>query len=278
MSQNSTAPEWTENSASPGSHLEFTRTLWRHRGLIGYLALRDLKVRYRQATLGILWVLVQPVATVVIFTFVFDRLARIDTGNVPYPLFALTGMVTWTYFSTAVSRGSEVLVGNPNLVTKVYFPRITAPAAGLLSPALDLAVSMLLLVGLMTYYGVWPGLPVLAVPLWLLFLLATSFAFCLWLSALNVRYRDVRHALAPLLQLWLFASPVAYPATLLTGWAKYAYALNPMVGVLELGRWSLLGAPWPGWMLAVSVATATLVLVTGLAHFRRAERTFADVI
>jgi ABC-type polysaccharide/polyol phosphate export permease len=278
MTPREAVPEWTENSAAPGSSWAIAPILWRHRGLIGYLAWRDLKVRYRQATLGILWVLVQPVATVVIFTFVFDRLAGIDSDGIPYPLFALAGMVTWTYFSTAVSRGSEVLVGNPNLVTKVYFPRVVAPAAGLVSPALDMAVSMTLLAGLLVYFGVWPGLPLLAAPLWALLLLGTTLAFSLWLSALNVRYRDVRHALAPVLQLWLFASPVAYPAALLSGWTQYVYAINPMVGILELGRWSLVGGPWPGWPLAVSLASASLVLATGLVYFRRAEPTFADVI
>ena len=269
---------WTENSARRGSRDVSLATLWRSRSLIGYLALRDLKLRYRQAALGVLWVLVQPIMSVVLFTFVFNRLAGIESGDTPYPLFALAGMITWTYFSSAVSRGSEVLVGNPALVNKVYFPRLAAPAAGLVSPVLDLGVSMGLLGVLAVYYGVWPGWPLLAAPLWLLFLLATAFAFTIWLSALNVRYRDVRHALAPILQLWLFASPVAYPATLLSGWKELLYYVNPVVGVIELGRWSLLGAPWPGWPLLVSVVSASVLLVTALAYFRRAERSFADVI
>jgi ABC-2 type transport system permease protein/lipopolysaccharide transport system permease protein len=245
---------------------------------VGYLALRDVKLRYRQAALGALWVLAQPVASVLLFTLVFHRLGGIDSGDVPYPLFALAGIVTWTYFSSAVSRGSEVLVDNPALVTKVYLPRLTAPAAGLVSPLLDLVVSLALLAVLALWYGVWPGWPLLAAPLWLVFLVLTSFGLTAWLSALNVRYRDVRYALPPVLQLWLFASPVAYPAGLLSEGAALAYALNPMVGVIEVGRWSLLGAPWPGWPLLVSVTTAALVLVAALAYFRRAERSFADVI
>jgi ABC-2 type transport system permease protein/lipopolysaccharide transport system permease protein len=254
------------------------RTLWHSRVLIGYLALRDLKLRYRQAVLGLIWVLVQPVASVVVFTFVFRRLAGVPSQGIPYPLFALAGMVAWTYFSTASSRASEVLASNPNLVTKVYFPRLVAPAAGLLSPAVDLAVSLGLVGLLAVYYGIWPGWALLAAPVWLLFLAATTFGVALWLSALNVKYRDVRHALPPVLQLGLFASPVAYPPTRLDGWTELVYFLNPLAGVIQLGRWSLLGADWPGWPLAVSVVTATVVLVSGFAYFRRAERSFADVI
>ncbi|NEM05925.1 ABC transporter permease [Geodermatophilus normandii] len=269
---------WTENAAGRGGREHTWTVLWRSRQLIGYLALRDLRLRYRQAALGVIWVLVQPVATVVVFTFVFDRLARIDTQGIPYPLFALTGLIAWTYFANATSRSSEVLVGNPSLVTKVYFPRMAAPAAGLLSPLVDLVVSGVLVAALAVYYGVWPGWNLLAAPLWLLFLLGTTLGVSLWLSAVNVRYRDVRHALGPALQLWLFASPVAYPASALTGWQELLYAVNPVVGIVEFGRWSLLGAAWPGWALVVSAASAGLLLVTGLAYFRRAERSFADVI
>ena len=271
-------PSWVVNSAESRARELPWAPLWRSRGLIGYLALRDLKLRYRQAALGVVWVVAQPIASVIVFTFVFQRLAGIDTGRIPYPLFALTGMVTWTYFSTAVIRASEVLVANPALVTKVYFPRIAAPAAGLLSPLVDLAVSTALIPPLAAYYGVWPGLPLLAAPLWLAFLLATTFGFALWLSALNVRYRDVQHALSPVLQLALFVSPVAYPSTLLSGWAELLYAVNPVVGIIEFGRWSLLGATWPGWTVVVSGVSASIILLTGLSYFQRAERSFADVI
>ena len=271
-------PPWTENSSSAGSREPLWTALWHSRVLIGFLALRDLKLRYRQAVLGVVWVLFQPVATVVVFTFVFQRLAGISSQGVPYPLFALTGMVTWNYFSNAASRASEVLVSNPNLVTKVYFPRMAAPAAGMLSPVVDLAVSLVLVGGLAAYYGVWTGWRLLAVPLWLLFLAGTTFGISLWLSALNVRYRDVRHALGPVLQLWLFASPVAYPTTSLSGWQELAYALNPIAGVIEFGRWSMLGVPWPGWSLAVSLGSGLFLFTSGCLYFRRAERDFADVI
>jgi ABC-type polysaccharide/polyol phosphate export permease len=272
------AVPWTENSARLRHQESLLAVLWHSRQLIGYLALRDIRLRYRQAALGVVWVLVQPVATVVVFTFVFDRLAGVESEGLPYPLFALTGMLAWTYFSNATSRSSEVLVGNPNLVTKVYFPRLAAPAAGLLSPVVDLAVSSVLLAILAAYYGVWPGWNLLAAPLWLFWLLATTLGVGLWLSAVNVRYRDVRHALTPILQLWLFASPVAYSASQLRGWEDLVYSLNPVAGIIEFGRWSLLGAPWPGWSLLVSACSSALVLATGLAYFRRAERSFADVI
>lgn len=167
---------WTENSARGARGLRPWRELWRSRQLIGYLALRDLKLRYRQAALGVLWVLLQPLAGVIVFTFVFQHVAGIDVGEIPYPIFALAGLVTWTYFSTAVTRASEVLVGNPNLVTKVYFPRMAAPAAGLVSPLLDLAVSLVLLAFLMAYYRFAPGVELLAAPLCLLFLAATTLA------------------------------------------------------------------------------------------------------
>ncbi len=246
--------------------------------LVAILALRDLRVRYRQALLGVVWVLLQPVATVVIFTLVFRRLARISSQGVPYPLFALLGMVVWIYFATAVQRGSDVLVSNPALVTKVYFPRVVAPVAAVLPPLVDLLVSMGLVAVLLVHYGRFSGWRLLAVPGWLGLGVLAALAVVLWLSALNVRYRDVQQALGPALQVWLFASPVAYPADLLTGWQQGLYALNPMAGVISLARWSVLGAPWPGWPLAVSVASTVLVLASGLAYFRRAETTFADVI
>ena len=196
----------------------------------------------------------------------------------PYPLFALAGMVVWSYFSGAVARGSESLVGNPELVTKVSFPRIAAPAAAVLSPLVDLVVSLALLAVLLVVYRRAPGWALLATPLWLRLVVLAALGVSLWLSALNVRFRDVKQALGPVLQVWLFASPVAYPSTGLEGWPRLLYALNPMVGVIGLARWSLLGTPWPGWPLAVSVVVLVVVLVIGAAYFSRASRTFADVI
>jgi ABC-type polysaccharide/polyol phosphate export permease len=272
------APEWRENGARPGSSDAVWATLVRSRDLVGLLALRDLRLRYKQAALGVVWVLIQPIISVAIFTLVFSRLAHISSENVPYPLFALTGLVVWTYFSNAVLRGSEVLVDNPQLVTKVYFPRLAAPAAAVLPPLVDLAVSMALVVPLMIFNGVPLTWRVVATPLWLGLLVLAAFGMTLWLAALNVRFHDVRHALGPLMQIWLFASPVAYPSALLSERSQLLYAVNPMTGLIGLARWSLLGTPWPGWPLAVSGASVAAVLWGGLAYFRRAERTFADVI
>jgi len=272
------APEWKVNGSERSKVAGAWLTLWRSRELIGFFALRDVRVRYKQATLGVLWVLLQPIATVAIFTVVFSRLARIGSEGVPYPLFALVGMVVWSYFSAATVRGSEVLVSNTQLVTKVSFPRIAAPAAAMLPPLVDTAVALALVVVLLFYYGVNPGWQLLAAPVWLLLVVLTSFGTALWLSALNVRYRDVQHAIGPLMQIWLFASPVAYPASLLNGWPAMVYAVNPMAGLLGIARWSVLGTPWPGWPAAISLVTLLTVLGTGLAYFTRAERSFADVI
>lgn len=268
--------EWVENA--PGSRVRAgaSRELWRARELVSFFAVRDLKSRYKQAALGAAWVLAQPLATVAAFTLVFDDLADVGSQGIPYPLFALTGLITWTYFSSAVSRASAVLVGDSSLITKVYFPRIAAPVGALLPPLVDLAVSMVLVLLFMLYYGVPPSWRLLAVPVWLLVLAAGGVA--LWLSALNVRYRDVQHGIAPLLQLWLFLSPVAYPSTVLSGWHRLAFSLNLLTGVIGIGRWSLLGAPWPGWSLAVSLATVAILLAGGMRYFRRAARGFADVI
>jgi ABC-type polysaccharide/polyol phosphate export permease len=269
---------WVENTSRGIRKDRPWVALWRSRELIGYFALRDIKLRYRQAALGVVWVLAQPIASVAVFTVLFSRLAGVSSQGVPYPVFALVGMVTWTYFASAVSLGSSVLVSNANLISKVYFPRMAAPTASLVPPAVDLFVSLVLVAGASVVYSVEPTVNLLAVPAWLLLLGATAFGVSLWLSALNVRYRDVQQAVAPVLQVWFFASPVAYPATVLDGWHEVAYAINPMVGVIELGRWSLLGTPWPGRSLLVSTITALLILAGGLAYFGRAERSFADVI
>jgi ABC-type polysaccharide/polyol phosphate export permease len=273
-----TAPPWRENtSRGVGDERSWT-ALWHARELIGYFALRDVKLRYRQAALGIVWVLAQPIASVAVFTLVFSRLAGVSSEGVPYPAFALVGMLTWTYFSSVVVAGSGALVNNASLVTKVHFPRMAAPAAALLPPAVDLTISLLLFGAVAAYYRVFSGLRLLAVPAWLLLLMGTALGVGLWLSALNVRYRDVQHAVAPVLQVWLFVSPVAYPASLLSGWQELLYSVNPVVGVIQLGRWSLLGTPWPGWTLLVSSVSAAVVLASGLAYFARAQRSFADVI
>jgi ABC-type polysaccharide/polyol phosphate export permease len=269
-------PPWRDLSAHRtvrGSWQE----LWRGRELIGFFALRDLKVRYRQAVLGVAWVLAQPLAMVVVFTLVFHRLAGVPGGDVPYPLFAMVGLVIWTCFSSTVTAASDSLVSNSALVTKVYFPRLTAPTATLLPPLVDLAVSLVVVAAMTFAYAVRPTWRLIGAPLWLLMLAVTAIGVGLWLSALNVRYRDVRHAVLPLLQVLLFVSPVAY-APALSPRLDMAYATNPLVGVIGLGRWSLLASPWPGWPLLVSAGVALALMLSGLWYFQHAERAFADVI
>lgn len=253
--------------------------IWSGRELVGFFAARDLRVRYKQAVLGVFWVVAQPVITVFAFTLVFDRLADVETYGLPYPVFALAGLLGWTYLSQCISKGSEVLVGNSALITKVYFPRIIAPVASLLPPMVDLAVGLVLLVLLCLVYGVAPGLALLLLPLWLLLLATTALGVTCLLAALNVRFRDVRHLVAPLLQALLFLSPVAYSAGSIEGAGRYLYALNPAVGVLELGRSVLVSAPLPDpGVLAVSTTVSLLVAGFGVVYFQRASRSFADVI
>jgi ABC-type polysaccharide/polyol phosphate export permease len=268
---------WTENAASGGPLLPW-RELWRARELVVIFAQRDLKVRYKQAVFGVAWVVLQPVITVVAFTLVFDRLADVPTGGIPYPVFALAGLLTWTYLTSCISRGSEVLVGNTALVTKVYFPRVIAPLASLFPPLVDLAIGLVLLGVLCLVYGWLPGPQLLLLPVWIALLLLTALGIVCVLAALNVRYRDVRQIVAPSLQALLFLSPVAYSTESLSGTGRLLYSLNPLVGVLELGRWVLVDGPWPGWPLLISGVSALAVGVGGVVYFQRAQRAFADVI
>ncbi len=269
-------PAWTVNSAR--GRLVDWGELWRAREIIGFLALRDLRLRYKQAVLGVAWVVLQPLVTVAALTLVFDRLAGVDTRGVPYVAFALAGLIGWTYVSQCIARGSEVLVDNTSLVTKVYFPRLTAPLSSLLSPLVDLLVGLLILVVVCVVLGVAPTAGLLLLPLWLALLALTALGPTCFLAAVNVRYRDVREVVPTALQVLLFISPVAYSAASLEGLGRYAYALNPVVGALELGRFVLVGGPWPGTVLAVSATVSGLLAVLGIRYFLRASRAFADVI
>jgi ABC-2 type transport system permease protein/lipopolysaccharide transport system permease protein len=252
--------------------------VWAARELILFLSLRDLRVRYKQAVLGIAWVVIQPAVTVAAFTLAFDRIAEVDSRGLPYPVFALTGLLAWTYLSESTSRGSEALASSPSLVTKVYFPRIVAPIAAMVPPLVDLAVGLVLLAVLCVVYGVTPTAALLLLPVWLALLMITALGPVLFLAALNVRFRDVRQLITPMLQALLFFSPVAYSAHSLTGARRYAYALNPAFAPLELARFVLIGASWPGPAVFVSMATAILFAAAGLAYFQSAQRAFADVI
>jgi len=269
---------WIENRPRSGLLRLDVRELWAYRELAGFMALRDIKVRYKQAVLGIGWAVFQPLAGVLVFTIVFRRLAAIESDGLPYPVFVFVGLVVWNYTSGAVTKATQSLVSNASLVTKVYFPRLLIPLAGVLPGLLDLAVSLPVLVVLCALYDVRPGLAVLTLPLWIAAAILVAFAAGLLLSALNVRYRDVNQAITLLLQLWLFLSPVAYPTSAVPAAWQPLYAVNPMSAVIEGFRWCLLGGPAPGPWSLVS-ATVTLVLLgTALTYFQRTERRFADVI
>jgi ABC-2 type transport system permease protein/lipopolysaccharide transport system permease protein len=272
------AGRWIENRPSRGLRAIDVRELWAYRELGWALAMRDLKVRYKQAAFGALWAVVQPVAGAAVFTFVFSRMAGVSSGDVPYVLFALVGTTAWSYHSAVVGSGTESLVENSLLVTKIYYPKLLSPLASCLPPLADLLISLVVCAALLLAYGVNAGARLLLLPVALSFLVMTAFGFALWFSALNVRYRDVRYVVRFAIQIWLFASPVAYPVQLLDGWQRWAYALNPVVGVLSLLRWTLLGGPGPRADLWVSAVVTVAVTVSGLLWFQRTERTFADVV
>jgi lipopolysaccharide transport system permease protein len=269
---------WVENSPSRGFRGPGLRELWRYRELGGFLALRDLKVRYKQAVFGAAWAVFQPLAGVVVFTLVFGRLAKVPSDGIPYPLFVFVGLAVWSYHASSVTRATQSLVGNAPLVTKVYFPRQLVPLAAVLPGLVDLALSLLMLGVLLVVYQTVPGWAVLTLPLWLVALVATTFGVGLWLSALNVQYRDINHAITLFVQLWLFVSPVAYPSSMVEGGWRLLYALNPMAGVIDGFRWALVRGPGPGPSLLISLAVTAVLLASGVLYFQRTERRFADVI
>lgn len=256
------------------------RELWEFRDVLYFLVWRDIKVRYRQTLIGATWAVVQPFMTMVVFTVFFGRLAKMPSDGLPYPLFAFAALVPWTFFANGLSQGANSLVASGHLITKVYFPRLLVPTARVLGGLLDLLLAFLVLLGMMAWYGTLPRpAAVLWVPALVLLTLVTAVGISLWLSALNVRYRDIQHVVPFLVQIWLFATPIAYPSSLLAEHWRPLYALNPMVGVVEGFRWALLGSgAAPGPMLISSTLAALVMLVTGMFFFRRIERTFADVI
>lgn len=255
------------------------RELWQYRELLYFLVWRDIKVRYKQTVLGAAWAVLQPVFAMVIFSVFLGRLARIPSDGYPYPLFVYCALVPWTYFAGCLTHASNSLVDHRHLLTRVYFPRLMMPAAAVFGGLVDLALSLTLLLGLLAYYGVQPGWAILATPLFVLLAAATALAVALWLAALNVQYRDVKHVIPFLVQFWLFATPVAYSSTLVPERWRALYGLNPMTGVVEGFRWALLGRPFPsGAMLAISTLTVVLLLLAGLYYFRRMEKGFADVV
>jgi lipopolysaccharide transport system permease protein len=255
------------------------RELWEYRELLYFLVWRDVKVRYKQTLLGAAWAILQPVATMVVFSLFFGRLAKVPSDGVPYPVFSLAGLVPWTFFSQGLVQSANSLVGSQNLLTKVYFPRLAIPAATVLSGVVDLALAFLVLLGILLFYGIVPSLRALWLGPLLLLAFATALGVGLWLSALHVKYRDVRYVVPFLAQLWLFATPIAYPSSLLSEPWRTLYGLNPMAGVVEGFRWALLGTDTaPGPLLAASAVASLALLASGAFYFRRMERTFADLV
>lgn len=253
--------------------------VWEYRELLYFLVWRDVKVRYKQTFIGAAWAIFQPAMTMAIFTVVFGNLAKVPSDGLPYSVFAYTALVPWTYFSQALSRCGAGLVSNANLITKVYFPRLIIPIADVITPAVDFLFAFVLLLGMIAWFGIAPTWGLLAVPLFLLMAMVTALAVGLWLSPLNVRYRDVGHTIPFVLQFWMFASPVVYPVSLVPEPWRLIYSLNPMVGVIEGFRWGLLGKENPDFLpILVSVAAVLALLAGGLVFFKRMERTFADVI
>lgn len=256
------------------------RDLWVYRELILFMVWRDLKVRYKQTLLGAAWAVIQPVMTMLVFNFLFGRVAKMPSDGIPYPLFSFAALLPWGLFSTALNSASRSLTSNHNMISKVYFPRLVLPLASVLGGLVDFAISFVILIGMMYYYNVTPGwIALWALPLFILLSIVTALGVALWLSAVNVQYRDVAHALPFITQFWLFITPVAYSSQVISDQWQLVYSLNPMAGVVNGFRWALLGtSTGPSLDLAISVGIAVLVLVTGLVYFRNMERTFADTI
>jgi lipopolysaccharide transport system permease protein len=250
-----------------------------YRELLYFLAWRDIKVRYKQTVLGVAWAIIQPFFTMLVFSVFFGKLGKMPSDGIPYPIFAYAALVPWTFFAHGLNQSSNSLVSGAQLIKKVYFPRLIVPVASVLSGVVDFILAFIVLLGMMLYYGLTPTANVVWLPAFLLLALITSLGVGLWLSTLNVQYRDVRYAVPFITQFWLFATPIAYPSTLLSEPWRTLYGLNPMVGVVEGFRWVLLGTNTrPGGMIFVSCLMAIAILITGAFYFRRMEKTFADVV
>ena len=253
--------------------------LWQYRELLYFLIWRDIKVRYKQTALGAAWAIIQPLFSMLIFSLFFGRLAKMPSDGIPYPLFSLAALVPWTFFANGLNQSSNSLVASANLLKKVYFPRLVIPIATVLAGVVDFALSFVVLLGLMAFYGIAPTINLLWMPLFLLLALVTSLAVGLWMSALNVKYRDVRYIVPFLIQVWMFSTPIVYPSSLLPASWRTIYGLNPMVGVVEGFRWALLGTnTLPGFMIVVSATAALVILIGGAFYFRHMEKSFADIV
>ena len=250
-----------------------------YRELLYFFVWRDLKVRYKQTAIGVGWAVLQPVITMIVFTAIFGRFAKIPSDGLPYPIFSFSALIPWTYFATALNRSIASVVAESPLISKVYFPRLILPLAGTLAPMVDFSISLIVLLGMMVWYGADITWWLLSLPAFLLFALLTALAAGLWLSALNVRYRDVGHAVPFLIQIWMFCSPLVYPVSLIPEKYRLLYSLNPMAGVIEGFRWFLLGTASPDFaVMTVSAVVVLIILTGGLIFFKNMERTFADVV
>jgi lipopolysaccharide transport system permease protein len=255
------------------------RELWEYRELLYFLIWRDIKVRYKQTVLGAAWAIIQPFFTMVVFSLFFGKLAQVPSDGIPYPIFSYTALVPWTFFAQGLSQASNSLVGSANLIKKVYFPRLSVPIATVLAGVVDFLLAFAVLLIMMFYYGIAPTLNIVWLPALVLLALISSLGASLWLSTMNVQFRDVRYTIPFLTQFWLFATPIAYPSSLLAEPWRTLYGINPMAGVVEGFRWALLGTDTaPGPIIIVSTIVAIVLLVSGAFYFRRMEKTFADVV
>jgi len=255
------------------------KEIWQHRELLYFLSWRDVKVRYKQTALGAAWAILQPLMTMLVFSLFFGKLGKIPSDGLPYPLFVFAALVPWMFFANGLAQASNSLVQNAAMRKKIYFPRLIIPLSNVAAGAVDFMVAFIVLLGMMLYYGILPTANVIWLPLFLILEIATALGIGLWLAAMNVQFRDIRYLLPFLTQFWLFATPIAYPSSLLGEPWRTVYGVNPMVGVIEGFRWALLGTRTsPGPIIAVSSLVALLVLVTGAYYFKRMEKTFADVV
>jgi lipopolysaccharide transport system permease protein len=255
------------------------KELWEYRELLYFFIWREIKVRYKQTVLGASWAVLQPVLTMVIFSVIFGRLANLDSEGIPYPIFTYAALLPWQLFSRALGDASGSLVGAQSMITKVYFPRLFLPGAAVLSGLVDFAIAFIVMLGLMLFYGITPTLAILTLPLFLLLAIVTALAVGMWLSALNVKYRDIKYVTPFLIQLWLYGTPIAYSATLIPEQYRILYGLNPMAGVVNGFRWALLGQDASlDPLLIPSVIMVLVLFITGLIYFQRTEQTFADIV
>lgn len=253
--------------------------IWQYRELLYFLVWRDVLIRYKQTAIGVSWAILQPLITMVIFSVIFGKLVKISTGGTPYPVFAFAALLPWNYFSQALSRSGTSLVGSSSLISKIYFPRLLIPLSSAISPVIDLFISFLILLVLMPMYGIKPSWGLLFLPVFVVLSLVTALAVGLWLTTLNVKYRDVGHIIPFLIQIWMYASPVVYPLSMVPEKWRLLYSMNPMVGVIEGFRWAITGSGHPDFAaLTICSAVISLLLAGGLIYFKKMELTFADVI